>query len=161
MQSEILACVSFSAGVGVNNIFESLPEIWELVRALQQSRTKSLKTDAGSTAHGHEDVAAAVQGRKDAANARVTALVQRQLAVRLVFMQQWHIIGSCTPGEHSHQHLACCAVQAIFFEAHCDGLAVYDNDLYRRREDDSLQFDWLSPSQIALLPCVQHAISMP
>ena len=81
MQLSSLRCWIFSSGVGVNNAFESLPEIRELVRALQRARTKHLRADAG-TRQEHEDVAAAAQARKDAADTRVAALVQRQLAVR-------------------------------------------------------------------------------
>ena len=81
MRKLILALLS--SGVGVNNAFESLPEIRELVLALQSVHTDSAGPLAAErNRHEREAIRAAVQARTHAADRRVNALVQRQLAVR-------------------------------------------------------------------------------
>eukprot|EP01044_Picomonas_judraskeda_P017444 COSAG03_NODE_3284_length_2100_cov_20.144928_2_plen_288_part_01 len=132
LAGDAMVSAHYRLGVGVNNAFESLPEIRDLVLALRRAaadathtqRHTHTETDTDTqthtdTAQGEERVVSAARARITAADARVAALVQRQLA-------------------------------AIFFEAHCDGLAVYENDLFIRRADDPLQFDWLAPHQVCL-----------
>ena len=130
LAGDAMVSAHYRLGVGVNNAFESLPEIRDLVLALRRAAADATHTQRDThadidaqthtdTAQGEERVVSAARARIAAADARVAALVQRQLA-------------------------------AIFFEAHCDGLAVYENDLFIRRADDPLQFDWLAPPQFCL-----------
>ena len=70
----------------MNNAFESLVEIRALVTSLQRSWRGRENYDGSSSGGGGDDnggeVEAAVATRVAAADRRVSALVQRQLAVR-------------------------------------------------------------------------------